>query len=96
VGQASSPANLFGQQAFQVTALGERMSDAIKRAVTVIPDGRRFTDSQSNWLHEGATVSAIVPPEAIAGTGRLAVKIYPGAVSQIVEGLESILRLPYG
>ncbi len=86
----------FGERSFQVTALGERMSDAIKRTVSVVPDGRRFRDSQSDWLRQGATVTASLPTQAISGTARLEVKIYPGVVSQLVEGLEKILRLPYG
>ena len=30
------------------------------------------------------------------GTQRLWVKIYPGMLSQVVDGLDSILRMPYG
>jgi hypothetical protein len=86
----------FGEQAFQVTALGDKLSDAIKRSVTVVPDGRLFRRSTSDWLRQGTSVTATIPIESIAGTARIEVKIYPGVVSQVVEGLEKILRLPYG
>ena len=86
----------FGEQAFQVTALGDKMSDAIKRGVTVVPDGRLFRKSTSDWLRQGTSVTATIPVESIAGTARIEVKVYPGVVSQVVEGLEKILRLPYG
>jgi uncharacterized protein YfaS (alpha-2-macroglobulin family) len=86
----------FGEQAFQVTALGDRLSDAIKRSVTVVPDGQLFRRSTSDWLRQGTSVTATIPVESIAGTARIEVKIYPGVVSQVVEGLEKILRLPYG
>ena len=86
----------FGEQAFQVTALGDKMSDAIKRGVTVVPDGQLFRKSTSDWLRQGTSVTATIPIESIAGTARIEVKIYPGVVSQVVEGLEKILRLPYG
>jgi hypothetical protein len=86
----------FGEQAFQVTALGDKMSDAIKRSVAVVPDGQLFRKSKSDWLRQGALITATVPLESIAGTQRIEVKVYPGVVSQVVEGLEKILRLPYG
>ena len=38
----------------------------------------------------------LVPAEAIPGTQSLTVKIYPGILSQVVEGLDSILQMPYG
>jgi len=86
----------FGEQPFQVTAWGEKMSDAIRRSVTVVPDGRLFRRSQSDWLREDSLIRTNVPSEAITGTARIEVKVYPGVVSQVVEGLDRILRLPYG
>jgi uncharacterized protein YfaS (alpha-2-macroglobulin family) len=86
----------FGEQAFQVTALGDKLSDAIKRSVTVVPDGRLFRKSMSDWLRQSTLVTTTVPLESIGGTTRIEVKVYPGVVSQVVEGLEKILRLPYG
>jgi MFS family permease len=92
----------FGDQTFQVTALGDAQaslgttSDAIKRTVAVVPDGRLFRKSKSDWLRESSLVTATLPIESIGGTTRIEVKIYPGVVSQVVEGLEKILRLPHG
>jgi uncharacterized protein YfaS (alpha-2-macroglobulin family) len=86
----------FGDQTFQVTALGDKMSDAIKRSVAVVPDGRLFRKSKSDWLRQGVLITTTVPLESIAGTQRIEVKIYPGVVSQVMEGLEKILRLPHG
>jgi len=90
-------ANHFGQQALQVTALGPRMSDAIQKEVTVYPDGKQITFAYSDRLTtEGAIQRAEIPTSAVPGTQRLAVKIYPGVVSQVVEGLDSMLRMPFG
>ena len=86
----------FGRQAFQVTAWGQKMSDAIRRPVTVFPNGQEFEQSESDWLRESRTVMLTIPTEAISGTARVEVKIYPGLVAQVVEDLEKILRLPYG
>lgn len=88
----------FGQQPFQVTALGTRMSDAIRKEVRVFPNGKQITFTQSDRLEAGTPVQqgALVPAEAIPGTQTLLVKIYPGIFSQVVEGLDSILRMPNG
>lgn len=86
----------FGERDFQVSAYGDKMNDAIKRRVAVLPDGRLFRKSQSDWLRQGTIASAAIPTGAISGTARIELKIYPGVVAQVVEGLEKILRLPYG
>jgi uncharacterized protein YfaS (alpha-2-macroglobulin family) len=86
----------FGRQGFQVTAWGERMSDAIRREVTVLPNGQALHQSQSDWLRESKRVPVKVPAAAVPGATSVEVKIYPGAMAQVVEGLEKILRLPHG
>ena len=98
-------AQAFGKQPFKVTALGSQMSDAIQKEVQVFPDGKeiRFTESDRLTAEEpgaqdfestGHLVS--IPSDAIAGTQGLTVKIYPGMISQVVEGLDGMLRMPYG
>lgn len=91
-------ARAFGRQAFKVTAWGSRMSDAIQKEVRVFPEGKEILISRSDRLSSTTPVTEQVniPSEAVPGTQRLSVKIYPGVVSQVVEGLESILRMPYG
>jgi len=37
-----------------------------------------------------------IPSQAIQDTAKIEVKIYPGVVSQVVEGLEKIMRMPFG
>lgn len=88
----------FGKQSFQVTAWGSKMSDAIRKEVTVYPNGKLINATASNRLQADTPASQVVfiPAEAVAGTQKLLVKIYPGMVSQVVEGLDSILQMPYG
>lgn len=88
--------NSFGRQGFQVTAWGETMSDAIRREVRVLPNGQEVRHSDSNWLREDKEISLNIPPEVIPKTPHVEVKIYTGALAQVVEGLEKILRLPHG
>ncbi|MBN1148034.1 MAG: hypothetical protein JXA78_12320 [Anaerolineales bacterium] len=88
----------FGRQPFKVTALGSQMSDAIQKEVRVFPDGKQINFTQSDRLSAGMPVRQVVniPADAIPGTQSLVVKVYPGILSQVVEGLDSILRMPYG
>lgn len=88
----------FGRRSFKVTALGSQMSDAIQKEVRVYPNGKPFSFTQSDRLTSGAPVKQAIsiPADAIPGTQSLLVKIYPGILSQVVEGLDSILRMPNG
>ncbi len=91
-------ATRFGMQPFKVTALGSKMSDAILKQVHVYPDGKeiRFTRSDRLAAESPVKQTVTIPADAIPGTQNLVVKIYPGILSQVVEGLDSILRMPYG
>jgi 5-hydroxyisourate hydrolase-like protein (transthyretin family)/archaellum component FlaF (FlaF/FlaG flagellin family) len=86
----------FGRQGFQVTAWGSKMSDAIRRQVNVVPDGKEFRLTESDWLRESKEAAIEIPAEAVPQTPYVEVKIYPGVMAQVVEGLEKILRLPHG
>ena len=91
-------AKQFGSGPFQVTARGTQLSDAIQKQVRVYPDGKLISFTQSDRLAEGAAARQVIPipAGAIAGSQTLQVKLYPGVFSQLVEGLDSLLRMPYG
>jgi hypothetical protein len=91
-------AAVSGRYRPKVLAVGERMSDYTTSThdVIVYPDGKRFEYSVSDRLQKTVTETVAVPAEAINGTAKITVKIYPGIVSQVVEGLEKILRMPFG
>ena len=88
----------FGSQPFKVTAWGSSLSDAIQKQVRVFPNGKLLTFSKADRLTSGTPViePVDIPADAIPGTQALLVKIYPGVVSQVVEGLDGILRMPNG
>ena len=81
-----------------VTAIGEKMSDAttLRHDVEVIPNGKRFDETHSDRLTGDTEQVVTIPPAAIPGTAHITVKVYPGILSQVVEGLEAMLRMPYG
>jgi A-macroglobulin TED domain/Alpha-2-macroglobulin family/MG2 domain/Macroglobulin domain MG3/Bacterial Alpha-2-macroglobulin MG10 domain len=87
---------LVGKHALQVTAKGGELSDAIRRDVEVVPDGRRVEEVVNGTLGQPAEVTLTVPENSIDGSARVTVKIYPSSFSQLVEGLDGIFRKPYG
>ncbi|MBI4672071.1 MAG: hypothetical protein HY741_10455 [Chloroflexi bacterium] len=86
----------FGAQRLKVTARGETMGDALEREVRVYPDGKELEATSSNWLRGDATQNVAIPQNAIPGATRVEVKVYPGVMSQLVEGLDKIFRMPNG
>src|ERR1700682_5764394 len=72
------------------------MSDAIQRDVQGYPDGQERVETQSNWLRQDATQVGKIPGPALPGTAHVEVKVYPGVMSQLVEGLDAIFKMPNG
>ncbi|MBN1890693.1 MAG: zf-HC2 domain-containing protein, partial [Thermoflexales bacterium] len=89
-------ARRHGHGRLTVTAWGSKMSDAIAKEVTVVPDGSEVRQSTSARLGQGATLGVHVPDYVVPGTARVMVKLYPGAAAQAIEGLDALLRMPTG
>jgi len=85
-----------GWHGLTVFGYGSELSDAVRRTVEVVPDGKEFREGRSDRLGEAVTRMVTIPPDAIDDASRLFVKVYPGLMSQAVEGLDSILRIPNG
>ncbi len=86
----------IGFQKFTVLAMGVQKSDAVARQVEVVPDGVEKLVSRSGRLEGDVTQTILIPPEAIDEASTIFVKVYPGMLSQVVEGLDSMLRMPSG
>lgn len=89
-------ARKVGRHGLTIYAKGSKLSDAVKRTVEVIPDGKKFETVFSDHLEDEVTHDFIIPASAIEGASKLFIKIYPGLLSQVIEGLDSILRMPGG
>lgn len=85
-----------GTHALTLRAAGSVMADAVEREVRVAPDGQEAVRTFNGTLEKTVTERVEFPPEAIAGASDLYLKVYPGAFSQVVEGLDAILRMPGG
>jgi len=85
-----------GLHQLEVTAIGSGASDAIRREIEVVPDGRRVEQVASGTLADPFQMTLAVPENAIDGSVRAIVKLYPSSFSQLVEGLDAIFQMPYG
>ena len=85
-----------GEQQLQVTAMGNGVADAIRRQVEVVPDGERVDEVISKTLQRAEIIPFTVPDDAIPGSARMTVQLYPSGFSQVVEGLDAIFRRPNG
>jgi 5-hydroxyisourate hydrolase-like protein (transthyretin family) len=89
-------ARKIGQQPLTVQARGSKMSDAIKRSVEVVPDGKKVEQVVSDKLTGKVKQTLTIPEDAIPDASKLIVKLYPGVFSQVLEGTEGMLRMPGG
>ncbi len=86
----------IGRHTLTVFAYGSEMSDAVKRSVTVLPDGIMEDQTVSRLLDSDQDIKLTIPDNAIPDSAEMFVRIYPGIMSQAVEGLDSMLRMPTG
>ncbi|MBD3266205.1 hypothetical protein GF373_06000, partial [bacterium] len=86
----------LGEHPITVYAFGSKDSDAIGRQIEVRPNGEAKFLTQNGHLKQPVEAKIEYPEGRIAGADKLFVKIYPGLFSQIVEGLDAILKMPHG
>jgi len=88
--------NKIGNYAFTVYGYGEKKSDAISRSIEIEPDGKETLFNATGRLEKEVVASVNIPAEAIDEASKIFVKVYPGVFSQVVEGMDKILQMPFG
>lgn len=86
----------LGYFSILVRAYGEVKSDAIKRMIAILPDGKRFENVLSDRLETKVTKQVAFPGNAIPDANSIILKIFPGIYSQIVDGLDNLFAMPFG
>jgi hypothetical protein len=89
-------AGKIGWQPLTVKAFGSKKSDAVKRVVEVVPNGQKFERVISDRLSGKVVQEVGMPGNAIPDASKLMVRIYPGVMAQVLEGVEGLIRLPGG
>lgn len=87
----------FGEQTLRIDAQTATQSDAVARAVTVVPNGEPQAQTSGGALYGGAKVfDADVPSDSLPGTAAVTFKIYPSPLSQMTDGLQVLIQEPHG
>jgi uncharacterized protein YfaS (alpha-2-macroglobulin family) len=86
----------IGTHTFTVFGHGDKRSDAIRRSIEVEPDGKEHLVTETGRIEGVITKTIRVPENAIEDASKIFVKIYPGVFSQVVEGMDNLLRMPFG
>ncbi|MGA2922213.1 MAG: MG2 domain-containing protein [Candidatus Sulfotelmatobacter sp.] len=70
--------------------------DIVVREIEVIPNGREQNLVFNGHLENSVQHEMNFPATAIPDATKIFVRLYPGPLSQVIEGMDSILRMPGG
>lgn len=79
----------------QMTGEAKR-ADVVVREIEVVPNGREQNMVFNGQLESTVNHNLEFPPSSIPGASKIFVRLYPGPLSQIMEGMDSLLRMPGG
>jgi uncharacterized protein YfaS (alpha-2-macroglobulin family) len=71
-------------------------ADIVVREIEVIPNGREQTQVFNGRLENTVQHEIDFPANAIPEASKIFVRLYPGPLSQVIEGMDSILSMPGG
>lgn len=70
--------------------------DTVVREIEVVPNGEAKEIVFSGRLDSSARHTVRFPETSIPDASKIFVRLYPGPLSQVIEGMDSILRMPFG
>jgi alpha-2-macroglobulin-like protein len=99
--QFTIQANRIGKFKLTLTARmdgmgGETRNDIVVREIEVVPNGREQNLVFNGRLETSAHHDLQFPANTIPDATTLFVRLYPGPLSQVIEGMDSILSMPGG
>jgi uncharacterized protein YfaS (alpha-2-macroglobulin family) len=71
-------------------------ADIVVREIEVIPNGREQNMVFNGRLENTVRHELNFPAASIPDASKIFVRLYPGPLSQVIEGMDSILRMPGG
>ncbi|HXM03495.1 MAG TPA: hypothetical protein VN939_12875 [Chthoniobacterales bacterium] len=71
-------------------------ADIVAREIEVIPNGREQNAVFNGRIENTVQHELKFPPDSIPEASKIFVRLYPGPMSQVVEGMDAILRMPSG
>jgi uncharacterized protein YfaS (alpha-2-macroglobulin family) len=92
-------ANRIGKFKLTVSAQMEgsaERADIVVREIEIVPNGREQNIVFNGRLESTVEHQLSFPSDAIPDATKIFVRLYPGPMSQVVEGMDSILHMPSG
>ncbi len=75
---------------------GARRADIMVREIEVVPNGREQSMVFNGRLETTVAHTLNFPMFSIPDASKVLVRLYPGPLSQVIEGMDAILRMPFG
>jgi uncharacterized protein YfaS (alpha-2-macroglobulin family) len=75
---------------------GADRADIVVREIEVIPNGREQNLVFNGRLENQVQHAVNFPAASVPDASKIFVRLYPGPLSQVIEGMDSILRMPGG
>jgi len=75
---------------------GSQREDTVVREIEVVPNGESKEIVFSGRLDSSARNTVRFPETSVPDASKIFVRLYPGPLSQVIEGMDSILRMPFG
>jgi hypothetical protein len=79
----------------RMSGAGSR-ADIVVREIEVIPNGREQSVVFNGRLESAVQHDVDFPAASIPDASKIFVRLYPGPLSQVIEGMDSLLRMPNG
>jgi uncharacterized protein YfaS (alpha-2-macroglobulin family) len=73
-----------------------KRADIVIREIEVVPNGREQSTVFNGRLDTTVRHQVDFPPASIPDASAIFVRLYPGPLSQVIEGMDTLLRMPYG
>ena len=86
---------------FKLTLTGRfgddsKREDTVVREIEVVPNGEAKEIVFNGRLDTDVRQTVRFPQSAIPDANKVFVRLYPGPLSQVIEGMDGILRMPFG
>jgi uncharacterized protein YfaS (alpha-2-macroglobulin family) len=75
---------------------GSEREDTVVREIEVVPNGEAKEIVFSSRLDSEARETVRFPESSIPDASKIFVRLYPGPLSQVIEGMDGILSMPFG
>ncbi len=94
--QFTIEAKRIGKFKLTLSARMNDRADIVVREIEVIPNGREQTLVFNGRLENAVRHEVRFPENSIPEASKIFVRLYPGPLSQVIEGMDALLRMPFG